>query len=115
MYFLSCIDKMKAQAERTAGEGEVASCVSNLIHAFTDGLNVFKRLRERRKRRKSKHKERQSSGPSGAELQLSNSLRKGPLELREKYESCYGDKGEKFAKGDGKCAAAGMMRLLSMR
>ncbi|KAL5380792.1 hypothetical protein DPSP01_007593 [Paraphaeosphaeria sporulosa] len=91
---------MKAQAERSAGNGEVASCVSNLIHAFTDGLNVFKRLRERRRKRKSKHRERESSAPFEPELQLSNSLRKGPVELREKYESCYGDKGEKFAKGD---------------
>lgn len=93
---------MKDQAERSAGDGEVASCVSNLVHAFTDGLNVFKRLRERRRKRKSKHKERESSAPSGAELQLSNSLKQGPVELREKYESCYGDKGEDFAKGDGK-------------
>ncbi|KAF2444097.1 hypothetical protein P171DRAFT_473281 [Karstenula rhodostoma CBS 690.94] len=91
---------MKAQAERSAGNGEVASCVANLIHAFTDGLNVFKRVRERRRKRKSKHKERESGAPSDPELQLSNSLRKGPVELRDKYESCYGDKGEKFAKGD---------------
>ncbi|KAJ4348247.1 uncharacterized protein N0V89_009619 [Didymosphaeria variabile] len=91
---------MKAQAGKSAGDGEVASCVSNLIHAFTDGLNVFKRLRERRRKRRSKHKDRDLGAPSGAELQLSTSLRKGPLELSEKYASCYGDKGDKFAKGD---------------
>ncbi|KAL5422259.1 hypothetical protein PMIN04_004885 [Paraphaeosphaeria minitans] len=91
---------MKDQAEKSTGNGEVASCVSNLVHAFTDGLNVFKRLRERRRKRNSKHREREPSAPSEPELQLSNSLRKGPVELREKYESCYGEKGEKFAKGD---------------
>jgi hypothetical protein len=102
LYFLLRIVEMKDQAEKRAGDGEVAGCVSNLIHAFTDGLNVFKRLRERRRKRKTKHKEREPVAPSAPELQLSNSLRKGPSELREKYESCYGDKGEKFAKGDGK-------------
>lgn len=94
---------MKEQPERSTGNGEVASCVSNLIHAFTDGLDIFKRLRERRRKRKSKnkeHKERESGAPSDPELQLSNSLRKGPVELREKYASYYDDKGERFAKGD---------------
>ncbi|KAJ4290862.1 hypothetical protein N0V90_010058 [Kalmusia sp. IMI 367209] len=88
-----------AKADKSAGQGEVSNCVANLIHAFTDGLNVFKRLRERRRKRKSKHKERDGAA-SGAELQLSNSLRKGPMELKERYESCYSDRGEKFAKGD---------------
>jgi len=82
-------------------EGEVSNCVSNLIHAFTDGLNVFKRLSERHRRRKSKQKERRQA-QSSAELQLSDSLRKGPLELRAKYDSCYSEEGDKFAKGDGK-------------
>lgn len=92
---------MRDQSGKSAEDGEVSSCVSNLIHAFTDGLNVFKRLRERRRKRKSKQQKEREEVVSGAELQLSNSLRKGPVELKEKYESCYGDKGERFAKGDG--------------
>lgn len=93
---------MKDHIEKSAGDGDVSNCVTNLIHAFTDGLNVFKRLRERRKKSKSKAKEREAETPSGAELQLSNSLRKGPVELRAKYERCYSEKGEGFSKGDGK-------------
>ena len=92
---------MRDQSGKSAEEGEVSSCVSNLIHAFTDGLNVFKRLRERRRKRKGKQQKEREEGCSGAELQLSDSLRKGPVELKEKYESCYGEKGDKFAKGDG--------------
>ncbi|KAF1973607.1 hypothetical protein BU23DRAFT_589548 [Bimuria novae-zelandiae CBS 107.79] len=95
---------MKDQAGKSAvaatGDGEVSSRVTNLIHAFTDGLNVFKRLRERRRRKKTKQREKEREEASGAELLLSESLRKGPVELRERYESCYGEKGEKFAKGD---------------
>ncbi|PVI06905.1 hypothetical protein DM02DRAFT_667051 [Periconia macrospinosa] len=84
------------------GEAEVSSCVQNIILAFTDGLNVFKRLKERRKRKKNKHK---GSGDvrdvtSEAESQLSNSLKRGPLELRDRYERGYGEKGQVFAKGD---------------
>lgn len=105
---------MRDRGEQSVGDGEVSSCVSNLIHAFTDGLNVFKRLRERRKRRKSKQREREE-GPSGEELQLSNSLRKGPVELKEKYENCYGDKGDKFAKGDGKSYCTAVQWLPSER
>lgn len=96
-------------------EGEVSGCVADLIIAFTDGLNVFKRLRERRRKRKSRQKDKdrekerekereKDDGPSGEELLLSESLKRGPLELKDKYEDCYGDKGERFAKGDGECS-----------
>lgn len=90
----------KAKADADA-DAEVASCVSNLIQAFTNGLNIFKRLRERRKRRKAR-KDSQASDPiASAELQLSKSLRKGPEELAERYAECYfSGLGPRFAKGD---------------
>ncbi|KAJ4365668.1 hypothetical protein N0V83_008288 [Neocucurbitaria cava] len=91
------IDSLPHKAE----EAEVASCVSNLVQAFTNGLNIFKRLRERRRKRKAR-KENQAPDPStSAELQLSKSLRKGPQDLAEKYAECYhSGMGPRFAKGD---------------
>jgi hypothetical protein len=83
-----------------SGGGDVSNCVSNLIHAFTDGLNIFKRLRERRRKRKSKKRKEEEGRRESAELLLSNSLRRGPKDIQERYEKCYGDKGERFAKGD---------------
>ncbi|KAL1654436.1 hypothetical protein SLS61_003037 [Didymella pomorum] len=83
-------------------EGDVSHCVHNLIEAFTNGLNIFKRLRERRRKHKAR-KEIQTPEPiNSAELQLSNSLRRGPQDLAERYEECYGQKnmGSRFAKGD---------------
>lgn len=91
-----------SEAVRNGGDGDVSNCVSNLIHAFTDGLNIFKRLRERRRKRKSRKKSEKAEKDEGAELLLSNSLRRGPKDIQERYERCYGEKGERFAKGDCK-------------
>jgi hypothetical protein len=80
---------------------DVSNSVYNLIHAFTDGQNVFKRLRARRsKKSKNKQAGPKDVGASDAELQLSSSLRRGPVELGDKYARCYGEKGEVFARGD---------------
>lgn len=85
-----------------SSEGEVSNCVSNLIHAFTNGLDIFKRLRERRRKRKHrKHNKTKPDPASNAELQLSNSLRRGPLEIQSSYEQHYRKAGDRFAKGDG--------------
>lgn len=88
---------------KAESEAEVASCVANLIQAFTNGLNIFKRLREKRKKRRA-HKESQTAATAtSAELQLSKSLRKGPDELAVRYAECYhSGMGPQFAKGDGK-------------
>ncbi|KAF2260978.1 hypothetical protein CC78DRAFT_619790 [Lojkania enalia] len=86
--------------KNSSGEGEVSSCVSNLIHAFTNGLNIFKKLRERRRKRKSRKHRAQSDPASGAELRLSNSLRRGPAEIQSSYEKHYGKVGDRFARGD---------------
>ncbi|OCK78628.1 hypothetical protein K432DRAFT_331697 [Lepidopterella palustris CBS 459.81] len=78
---------------------DVSNCVSLIIHAFTNGLDIFKRLRERRRRKKNKV-QAQPDPSSGDELQLSNSLRKGPLDIQTHYERNYEAVGERFAKGD---------------
>jgi len=85
-----------------AEDAEVSNCVSNLIHAFSNGLNVFKRLRERRKKRKARKENQIPDKSVSDELQLSKSLRRGPQELAEKYDACYSQTGHSFAKGDGK-------------
>jgi hypothetical protein len=94
------------RAQQSGEQPEVASCVSGIIEAFTNGLNIFKRLRERRKKRRAKKEnEKQKSAPdatSDAEKQLSKSLKKGPQELAERYAECYhSGMGLRFAKGDG--------------
>ncbi len=85
-------------------DGDVANCVHNLIESFTNGLNIFKRLRERRRKHKARKQDQTPEPINSAELQLSNSLRRGPQDLEEKYEECYGQKGmgRRFAKGDCK-------------
>jgi hypothetical protein len=97
------LDSVGARAAPRAEEAEVSSCVAGIIEAFTNGLNIFKRLRERRKKRKSSRKDSESSdATSSAEHQLSKSLRRGPTEVAERYAECYhSGMGLRFAKGDG--------------
>jgi hypothetical protein len=85
-----------------AEEAEVTNCVSNLIHAFTNGLHVFKRLREKRRKRKARKDTQPIDAATKDEAQLSKSLKRGPQELAEKYDACYSQTGLSFAKGDGK-------------
>ncbi|KAF2177415.1 hypothetical protein K469DRAFT_603431 [Zopfia rhizophila CBS 207.26] len=100
------------------GEGEVTNCVSNLIHAFTDGLDIFKRLREKRRRKRKSRGNRESvSGKkeaSGAELRFSKSLRKGPLDIQKSYENHYSKAGGKFAQGDAIAHASLAETLLKL-
>lgn len=102
------IEEMAVQTQEklhtAEGKGDVSNCVNNLIEAFTNGLNIFKKLRERRRKHKARKQNQTAEVISSAELQLSNSLRRGPQDLAEKYEECYGQKGmgHRFAKGDCK-------------
>jgi hypothetical protein len=84
-----------------AEEADVSHCVSNLIHAFSNGLNIFKRLRERRRKRKARKDNKATDAAVSDEVQLSKSLKRGPQELAETYDACYSHTGHKFAKGDG--------------
>lgn len=85
-------------------EGDVSNCVHNLIDAFTNGLNIFKRLRERKRTHKARKQTQIPEPVNSAELQLSDSLRRGPQDLAVRYEECYGQRGmgPRFAKGDCK-------------
>ncbi|KAF2707394.1 hypothetical protein K504DRAFT_384104 [Pleomassaria siparia CBS 279.74] len=80
---------------------QTASCVSNLIQSFTNGLDIFKRLRERRRRRKhSKSKDQIDPTVSSAERQLSQSLKRGTTDIQTQYNRNYFKAGDRFAKGD---------------
>jgi hypothetical protein len=94
--------RTQEKPHKAEDEGDVSNCVHNLIEAFTNGLNIFKRLRERRRKHKARKQSQIPELVNSAELQLSNSLRKGPQDLAERYEECYGQKGmgDRFAKGD---------------
>ena len=99
--------RMQEKPHKAEGEGDVSNCVHNLIEAFTNGLNIFKRLRESRRKHKARKQNQISEPVNSAELQLQNSLRKGPQDLAERYEECYGRKGmgDRFARGDCKPAS----------
>lgn len=105
---LSCVLAMAvkldhAHVARKAEEAEVSICVSGIIEAFTNGLDIFKKLRERRRKRRSKRDTEVPDSTSTAEHQLSKSLRRGPEEVAGKYTECYySGIGPRFAKGDCK-------------
>ncbi|KAL1632996.1 hypothetical protein SLS58_011253 [Diplodia intermedia] len=91
-------------AHREQRDTPVGDSVLAIVGAFTNGLDVCKRLRERRRRRKSTKKPHRATPaqlePSGDELQLSNSLRQNPVDIQRHYETNYAAVGEKFAQGD---------------
>ncbi|KAI4627544.1 uncharacterized protein J4E87_004108 [Alternaria ethzedia] len=90
-----------AHVARRPEEAEVSTCVSGIIEAFQNGLDIFKSLRERRRKRRSKRDTDTPDSTSTAEHQLSKSLRRGPEEVAGKYTECYySGIGPRFAKGD---------------
>ena len=79
------------------------SCVVSLIDAFASGLEVFKKVRERRRGTRKTRRGRAQTAlqeKSGDELRLSRSLRKGPVDIQNEYERHYRVKGERYAVGD---------------
>jgi len=79
------------------------SCVFSLVTAFTSGLDVFKKFRGRKHKKKSKRAQAHaaaSSEKTGEELRLSKSLRRGTADIQGEYEKHYRGYGERFAVGD---------------
>ena len=79
------------------------SCVFSLVTAFTSGLDVFKKFRGRKHKKKSKRAQVQAAASlekTGEELRLSKSLRRGTADIRGEYEKHYSGYGERFAVGD---------------
>jgi hypothetical protein len=76
----------------------VASCVISIVGSFSNGIDVFKRLRDKRRRRKrSKKLDRADE----EELRLSRSLRQGPEDIGREYQRSVYEAGQYFEIGDG--------------
>jgi hypothetical protein len=67
------------------------SCVLTLIGSFLNGLDVFKKLRKKKKK----------TNADDPESRLTRSLQRGPIDIRQEYERNYAVQGERFRKGDG--------------
>jgi len=72
--------------------------VFSIITAFTSGLDVFKKLKERRKLKKSKA----NQAIQRKERDLERSLRRGQVEIHDEYNRHAQVAGQKFVHGDGK-------------
>jgi len=78
----------------------------DIIHAFTNGISIFRRLRERKKKHRACRKVQAEDIATSAEFELSKSLRKGQEELTKKYTQCYySSMGPDFARGDREYAS----------
>jgi len=77
----------------------VSSSILAIIASFSSGLNVVKRLREKRKSRNTRSKQNARDG--GEELRLSRSLQKGPEDIGWEYQTYSQQFGDRYAVGDG--------------
>ncbi|KAK7519940.1 hypothetical protein IWZ03DRAFT_404697 [Phyllosticta citriasiana] len=95
-------------------QAKVEASVFAITTAFTSGLDVFRKLRERRARRKKTRKAhgRRSHAiaaqehVSDDESQLAKSLQRGPVEIQDRYELNRSHAGERFARGDATAHAS---------
>jgi len=76
--------------------------VCSIIAAFTSGLDVFKKFREKRQRKKVRQTKHRSSSKSDEETQLSRSLQRGSRDVQAAYIDNYRGLGPRYAVGDGK-------------
>ena len=77
----------------------VSSCVLSIVGSFSSGLDVFKKLRDKRKRKKKSSK--RDLRMEQEETRLSRSLRQGPEDIGREYARSVCRVGEGFAVGDG--------------
>lgn len=71
----------------------------SIVASFSSGLDVFKELRDTRKRRR-----RVKAGDKAEEeneIRLSKSLRRGPEDIGREYQRNLQNAGDEFAVGDG--------------
>ena len=76
----------------------VASCVLSIVGSFSNGIDVFKKLRDKRR---SKKKPKRNDFPEIEELRLSRSLRQGQEDIGREYQNNIFAVGDHFAVGDG--------------
>lgn len=78
----------------------VSSCVLEILSSFSNGLDVFRKLRERRNRKK--RSARKEDVVDEREMRLTRSLRQGPEDISREYQRSMYGAGDQFAVGDGK-------------
>lgn len=76
----------------------VAGCVLSIVGSFSNGLDVFKKMREKRLRKK---KPKKNDPTDGEEMRLSRSLRQGQEDIGREYQNNVFAAGDRFAIGDG--------------
>ncbi|GAB7363342.1 hypothetical protein MBLNU230_g3623t1 [Neophaeotheca triangularis] len=79
-------------------DSSVSNCVLSIVTSFTNGLDVLKRLRERKWHRKQSKNVPKKSG--NEELLLSRSLRRGPEDISREYQRSIHAAGHHYAVGD---------------
>lgn len=77
------------------------SSVFALISSLTSGLDVFRKLKVKRHRRKHKKEEEAAAVREREEARLSHSLTRGPAEIQTEYEQNLAIHGERYREGDG--------------
>ncbi|KAF2769102.1 hypothetical protein EJ03DRAFT_327692 [Teratosphaeria nubilosa] len=80
----------------------VSGCVMNIVASFASGLDVLKKLKETRRRRKRSAANRIAGDE---EQRLNKSLRQGPEDIGRQYRQSVQVAGDQFAIGDGKISA----------
>lgn len=82
-------------------DSNVSSCVLNILGSFSSSLGLYKKLRDKRRKKKRARKNEPSDGE---ELRLSRSLRQGPEDISQEYQQSVYVVGDQFAIGDGMLA-----------
>ena len=78
----------------------VSSCVLSIVGSFANSLDVFKRLRDKRGRKR--HAKGNQQVTDKEELHLTKSLRQGPEDIGREYQRSIHAAGDQFAVGDGR-------------
>ncbi|EME77986.1 uncharacterized protein MYCFIDRAFT_179437 [Pseudocercospora fijiensis CIRAD86] len=79
-------------------QSNVSSCVLSIVASFASGLDVFKKFRQLRGKRR---KTRKNASLDDEEVRLAKSLRQGPEDIGREYQRSLISVGEHFAQGDG--------------
>ena len=87
---------------------QVSSCVLSIVASFSSSLDVFKRLRGSRRRRK--HSKSDEVTANEEELHLTNSLRLGPEDIGREYQRSLQIAGDQYAVGDGEIVVVWLTR-----
>src|ERR1700754_1111321 len=83
-------------------EVNVSGSVRSIISAFASGLDIFKKIRNKRRKKNASGRATRTSDLSQDEIRLNASLRRGSRDVQKEYERNYQALGKYYARGDGK-------------